>query len=30
MLVVARVLTGALILAHGLVHLLYLAPDRSY
>jgi hypothetical protein len=27
MLVVARILTGVLILAHGLVHLLYLAPD---
>jgi len=27
MLVVLRILTGALILAHGLVHLLYLAPD---
>lgn len=29
MLVVARVLAGVLILAHGLVHLLYLAPDVS-
>lgn len=27
MLVVARILTVVLILAHGLVHLLYLAPD---
>ncbi|MFZ0157702.1 MAG: hypothetical protein WAL50_01625 [Kineosporiaceae bacterium] len=27
MVVVVRILTGALILAHGLVHLLYLAPD---
>ena len=25
--VVVRILCGALILAHGLVHLLYLAPD---
>lgn len=27
MIVVARVLVGAVLLAHGLVHLLYLAPD---
>lgn len=27
MMVVARVVTGILLLAHGLVHLLYLAPD---
>lgn len=27
MLVIARILAGVLVLAHGLVHLLYLAPD---
>ena len=27
MMVIARIVTGVLLLAHGLVHLLYLAPD---